>query len=100
MRKMVYYVGVNKELKRKGEEKKMKVMNIDNPEKFFEVVNQCKGTVELVTKEGDRLNLKSQLTKYVALTKLFADNAIPEMELVAHDPEDVNRLLDYMVNSK
>ena len=36
----------------------------------------------------------------VALTKLFADNAIPEMELVAHDPEDVNRLLDYMVNSK
>ena len=100
MRKMVYYVGVNKELKRKREEKKMKVMNIDNPEKFFEVVNQCKGTVELVTKEGDRLNLKSQLTKYVALTKLFADNAIPEMELVAHDPEDVNRLLDYMVNAK
>ena len=78
----------------------MKVMNIDNPEKFFEVVNQCKGTVELVTKEGDRLNLKSQLTKYVALTKLFADNAIPEMELVAHDPEDVNRLLDYMVTAK
>ena len=67
----------------------MKVMNIDNPEKFFEVINQCKGTVELVTTEGDRLNLKSQLTKYVALTKLFADNAIPEMELVAHDPEDV-----------
>ena len=78
----------------------MKVMNIDNPEKFFEVVNQCKGTVELVTKEGDRLNLMSQLTKYGALTKLFADNAIPEMELVAHDPEDVNRLLDYMVNAK
>ena len=96
----MYYGGVNVELKRKREEKTMKVMNIDNPEKFFEVVNQCKGTVELVTKEGDRLNLKSQLTKYVALTKLFADNAIPEMELVAHDPEDVNRLLDYMVNAK
>ena len=30
----------------------MKVMNIDDPEKFFEVVNQCKGTVELVTQEG------------------------------------------------
>lgn len=91
------------EMKRRGEkreEKEMKVMNIDNPEKFFEVVNQCKGTVELVTTEGDRLNLKSQLTKYVALTKLFADKAIPEMELVAHEPEDVNRLLDYMVNAK
>ena len=86
--------------RRKREEKEMKVLNIDNPEKFFEVVNQCKGTVELVTAEGDRLNLKSQLTKYVALTKLFADKAIPEMELVAHEPEDVNRLLDYMVNAK
>jgi hypothetical protein len=40
------------------------------------------------------------LTKYVALTKLFADNTIPEMEIVAHDPEDVNRLLEYMVNGK
>lgn len=78
----------------------MKVMNIDDPEKFFEVVNKCKGTVELVTAEGDRLNLKSQLTKYVALTKLFADNMIPEMEIVAHDPEDVNRLLEYMVSGK
>lgn len=78
----------------------MKVMNIDDPEKFFEVVNKCKGTVELVTSEGDRLNLKSQLTKYVALTKLFADNMIPEMEIVAHDPDDVSRLLDYMVSGK
>lgn len=78
----------------------MKVMNISDPEKFFEVINQCKGTVELVTTEGDRLNLKSQLTKYVALTKLFGDNTIPEMEIVAHDPEDVKRLLDYMVSGK
>ena len=76
----------------------MKVMNIDDPEKFFEVINKCKGTVELVTAEGDRLNLKSQLTKYVAITKLFADTMIPEMEIVAHDPEDVNRLLEYMVS--
>ena len=76
----------------------MKVMNIDDPEKFFEVINKCKGTVELVTAEGARLNLKSQLTKYVAITKLFADNMIPEMEIVAHDPEDVNRLLEYMVS--
>lgn len=78
----------------------MKVMNIEDPEKFFEVINKCKGTVELVTTEGDRLNLKSQLTKYVALTKLFADNMIPEMEIVAHEPEDVNLLLEYMVSGK
>ena len=78
----------------------MKIMNVDDPEKFFEVINQCKGTVELVTTEGDRLNLKSELTKYVALTKLFADNEIPEMEIVAHEPDDVNRLINYMMNVK
>ena len=75
----------------------MKVQNITDIEGFFKAIDGCKGKVELVTGEGDRLNLKSQLTKYVALTKLFADNAIPEMEIVAHDPEDVNRLLEYMV---
>ena len=37
----------------------MKVMGIKNIDKFFEVVDSCKGKVELVTGEGDRLNLKS-----------------------------------------
>ena len=37
----------------------MKVMGIKDIDKFFEVVDSCKGKVELVTGEGDRLNLKS-----------------------------------------
>ena len=39
----------------------MKLTKIDNPERLFEVVDQCVGTVELVTGEGDRLILKSKL---------------------------------------
>ena len=35
----------------------MKVSNIKDIEKFFEVVDSCEGRVELVTGEGDRLNL-------------------------------------------
>ena len=35
----------------------MKVMGIKDIDKFFEVVDSCKGKVELVTGEGDRLNL-------------------------------------------
>ncbi len=38
----------------------MKVSNIKDIEKFFEVVDSCQGKVELVTGEGDRLNLKSK----------------------------------------
>ena len=38
----------------------MKIKNINDVDKFFEVVDSCKGKVELVTGEGDRLNLKSK----------------------------------------
>ncbi len=40
----------------------MKVSNIKDIQKFFDVVDSCAGKVELVTGEGDRLNLTSSLT--------------------------------------
>ena len=40
----------------------MKVQNITDIDAFFKVVDNCKGRVELVTGEGDRLNLKSKLS--------------------------------------
>ena len=79
---------------------KMKIQNIDNVEKFFKVVDSCKGKVELVTGEGDRLNLKSKLSQYVALAKVFSDGVIEELELVAHEPKDVERLVSFMYNGK
>lgn len=79
----------------------MKIYNIENLEKFLDLIKQCKGTVELVSKDGDRLNLKSELTKYIALSKLFTDTAfINEMELIASEPEDVMLLLDYMMEGR
>ena len=38
----------------------MKVQNITDVDAFFKVIDECQGTVELVTGEGDRLNLKSK----------------------------------------
>ena len=40
----------------------MKLYNIDNVEEFMGVVDKCSGPVELVSPEGDRLNLKSELS--------------------------------------
>ncbi|MDD6690668.1 MAG: polya polymerase [Lachnospiraceae bacterium] len=74
----------------------MKLMNVKNVEGLFQVIDSCKGRVELVTGEGDRLNLKSKLSQYVSLTKLFNDTTIPELELVAYDPEDTRKLIDFM----
>lgn len=79
----------------------MKIYNVENAEKFLEVIKQCKGSVELISKEGDRLNLKSELTKYLAISKLFADDTlINNMELVASDPDDVKFLMQYMMEGR
>ncbi len=77
----------------------MKVSKIKDIEKFFQVVDSCKGKVELVTGEGDRLNLKSKLSQYVSLANIFSNGEIPELELVAHEKEDVDRLMNFMINS-
>lgn len=49
----------------------MKVQNIKDVNKFFEVVDNCAGKVELVTGEGDRLNLKSSFVS-MCLLQIFS----------------------------
>ena len=75
----------------------MKIKNINTPQRFFEVLNECKGRVELITSEGDRLNLKSTLCQYIALTQMFKDARIDDLELIVSEPEDVAKLLEYLV---
>ena len=75
----------------------MKIQNIDNVEKFFKVVDSCKGKVELVTGEGDRLNLKSKLSQYVSLANIFSDGTIDELEVIAYEPEDTAKLVEFMM---
>ena len=76
----------------------MKVQNITDIDKFFEVGDSCKGKVELVTGEGDRLNLKSKLSQYVSMANIFSGGEIPELEVVAYEPEDIDKLVKYMMN--
>ena len=77
----------------------MKIENVKDVEGFFKVIDECKGRVELVTAEGDRLNLKSKLSQFVSLANIFTNGAeIPELELVASEPEDIERLMNFMIN--
>ena len=78
----------------------MKVQNITDVDAFFKVIDECQGPVELVTGEGDRLNLKSKLCQYVSLANIFSNGNIPELEIVAHEQEDVQRILDFMIYGK
>lgn len=79
-------------------DRNMKVSNIKDIDKFFEVVDSCQGKVELVTGEGDRLNLKSKLSQYVSLANIFSNGEIPELELIASEPADVDKLVNFMIN--
>ncbi|HKM22792.1 MAG TPA: polya polymerase [Lachnospiraceae bacterium] len=76
----------------------MKVQNITNIDKFFEVIDKCEGKVELVTGEGDRLNLKSKLSQYVSMANIFSDGTIEELEIIAYEPADIDKLVNFMVN--
>lgn len=76
----------------------MKVQNIQDVDKFFKVIDNCVGKVELVTGEGDRLNLKSKLSQYVSMANIFSDGEIKELEIIAYEKEDIDRLVSFMLN--
>ena len=75
----------------------MKFENIQNVEKLFQIIrDECTGTVELVSTEGDRINLKSRLSQYISMVRLLDAEFVRELQLVASDPADVERLLHFM----
>lgn len=75
----------------------MKVKNISKVNEFMDVLCHCKGKVELISKEGDRLNLKSTLCQHLALTEMFSDAKIDEVEIVAYEPEDNEKIIDFLI---
>ena len=72
--------------------------NITDVEGFFKVVDSGKGRVELVTGEGDRLNLKSKLSQYVSMANIFSNGEIPELEVIAYEKEDTDKLIQFMID--
>ena len=78
----------------------MKVTNISNIEGFFKVVDSCSGKVELVTGEGDRLNLKSKLCQYVSMANIFSNGEIPELEIIAYEREYIDKLINFMMQGQ
>ena len=74
----------------------MKIQNITDVEGFFKVIDSCKGPVVLLSPEGDRINLKSKLSQYLSMATMFSNGYINELELVAHEKDDVDRLIKYM----
>lgn len=68
-----------------------------NVQELCELVDKCKSDVYLITKDGNRLNLKSKLCQMIGLTKLIQGGTISEATLCAVDQDDDTMLLRYVL---
>lgn len=70
----------------------MKLTNISNVEKFVKTVEACTGNVYLKSPEGDVFNLKSSMSRYVAIGRLIEESG-DSLELFADRREDEAALM-------
>lgn len=74
--------------------KMVELHDVDVPE-FLQVLDSCEGEVYLMTRDGDRLNLKSKLCQLVGLTRLIEGGKIAEAFIVCDNEADESRLFRF-----
>ena len=74
----------------------MNLHDIDLAE-FLDVLDTCEGNVYLVTCEGDRLNLKSNLCRLIGLTKLIEGGKIAEASIRCDNKADESKLFRFNI---
>ena len=78
----------------------MKLTNLpkNKLEAFFEVVKKCKGNVYLMSPDM-HINLKSNLAHFISFANICSASVdqIEKIEIVAHEREDIDLLLNFMM---
>ena len=74
----------------------MRIKNIEEVEGFILALNKCKGDVWLESIEGDRFNLKSKFSRYIALGALLSENG-DNLELFCALREDEIHFYEYFM---
>ena len=75
----------------------IKIMDIDNFEGLFEVVDLCKGQVHLVSNEGDDILLTSRLSRVLLqYMRDVEDELVNDLEIRCEDPADLIRLINFL----
>ena len=77
----------------------MKVYNVEDTKRFFEVLSECKGDVEVVAKDGRTIPMNDKDVVKV-LEAAYTGMMIPEMELRFSSPADSQRVLCFLANTK
>ena len=63
-----------------------------NVSEFLAVLDTCEGNVYLVTRDGDRLNLRSKLSQLVGLTQLIEGGKIVNASIICDNKNDESKL--------
>ncbi len=63
-----------------------------NVSEFLAVLDTCEGNVYLVTRDGDKLNLRSKLSQLVGLTQLIEGGKITKASIVCENKKDERKL--------
>lgn len=75
----------------------MKIKNITQVHDFLSAVDSCHGPVWLESVNGDKYNLKSELSQYIAIGALLKEHG-DWLELFCAEEEDKMRLIQFLHN--
>lgn len=76
----------------------MKLTNVHQIEDFLAAVNKSHGEVYLTSIYGDKYNLKSQLSQYIAIGALLGNRG-EELELWCTSKEDENNFRKFFIEN-
>ena len=66
-----------------------------NVSEFLAVLDTCEGNVFLVTRDGDKLNLKSKLSQLLGLTQLIEGGKIADASIICENKDDERKLFRF-----
>lgn len=73
----------------------LRLENISDIPMLFDSVQKCSGNVELTTDAGDRINLKSELSKKLLAANVFSHgDIVSSLRLAFSEPTDAQFFLD------
>ena len=77
----------------------MKFKTGEQVDEFLEVIKKCKGQIFLTSQYGDRYNLNSKFSAYLAVAAMLGENG-DELELFCENKEDRMLLLNFLEENK
>lgn len=76
----------------------MKIRNVNQLNEFINAVNKCEGMVWLESPEGDKFNLKSTFSQYIAMGRLLSEQG-SALELFCSNRGDERHFYEFFMNN-